>query len=302
MSTIHANSTPVHVSRPDTIGRNGTSARGLPETPYAADPRVAQLFTAALRREATAELAAGATSPVSLPEARLSASQPASPVKPQAQPWPQQQAVEPIRVLQVDDHVVMGNGIRFSLLAFPDIEVIAQATSGEEALPLCEQLHPDVVLMDLIMPGMGGVAAIAAIHAQWPEIQVIALTSFQEGSLVEEALRAGAIGYLLKDVSVDELAKAIRLARRGIPILAPAAAQALVHTVTARPPKIGQDLTEREREVLGLLTEGISNQQIAERLVITPATVKFHTRSIRSKLGTTSRTETVVLALQYHLV
>lgn len=275
---------------------------------YAADPRAAQLLAAAIRREATAELAAGATSPVSLPEARVSASRQPSPATPSARPQAQLPAhphaapTEPIRVLQVDDHVVLGNGIRFSLLAFPDIEVIAQATSGEEALALCGQSHPDVVLMDLIMPGMGGVAAIAALHAQWPDVQVIALTSFEDGNLVEEALRAGAIGYLLKDVSVDELAKAIRLAQRGIPILAPLAAQALVHSVAARPPKIGQDLTDREREVLALLTEGLSNQQIAERLVITPATVKFHTRSIRSKLGTTSRTETVVLALQHHLV
>ena len=224
-----------------------------------------------------------------------------SPQPPQAsQPQPQPQPL--IRVLHVDDQVIMRNGIQFSLLAFPDIEIIAQASSGEEALELCAQLHPDIVLMDLIMPGMGGVATITALQAQWPEIYVIALTSFQEGSLVEEALQAGAIGYLLKDVAVDDLAKAIRLAQRGMPVLAAAAAQALVHVVTARPPKLGQDLTERERQVLRLLAEGLSNQQIAERLVITPATVKFHTHSIRSKLGASSRTEMVVLALQNHLV
>ncbi|MGZ6391616.1 MAG: response regulator, partial [Ktedonobacterales bacterium] len=166
------------------------------------------------------------------------------------------EASSAIRVLHADDHMVVGNGIRFSLHPFPDIELIAQATSGEEALALCERLQPDVVLMDLIMPGMGGVAAIAALHARWPAIQVIALTSFQEASLVEEALRAGAIGYLLKDVAVDELAKAIRLARRGIPMLAPLAAQALVRAAATRPPKIGQDLTDREREVLELLAKG----------------------------------------------
>lgn len=224
-----------------------------------------------------------------------------SPQSPQAsQPQPQPQPL--IRVLHVDDQVIMRNGIQFSLLAFPDIEIIAQASSGEEALELCAQLHPDIVLMDLIMPGMGGIATITALQAQWPEIYVIALTSFQDGSLVEEALQAGAIGYLLKDVAVDDLAKAIRLAQRGMPVLAAAAAQALVHVVTARPPKLGQDLTERERQVLRLLAEGLSNQQIAERLVITPATVKFHTHSIRSKLGASSRTEMVVLALQNHLV
>ncbi|MGZ3676655.1 MAG: LuxR C-terminal-related transcriptional regulator, partial [Ktedonobacterales bacterium] len=159
-----------------------------------------------------------------------------------------------------------------------------------------------VVLMDLIMPGMGGVAAIAALHARWPAIQVIALTSFQEASLVEEALRAGAIGYLLKDVAVDELAKAIRLARRGIPMLAPLAAQALVRAAATRPPKIGQDLTDREREVLELLAKGRSYPQIAERLVITLATVKFHTRGIHRKLGTTSRTQIAILALHHHLI
>ncbi|MGZ3639544.1 MAG: response regulator, partial [Ktedonobacterales bacterium] len=241
MSTTHANSTPEH-----------TPSTGIWGTTPAGNPHAAQLLTAARRHGATAELASGATSLVSLPEAQVSTSPSVPPVTPPAQSLPQPpaqphthadpQAAAPIRVLQVDDHVVMGNGIRFSLLAFPDIEVIAQATSGEEALALCEQLQPDVVLMDLIMPGMGGVAAIAALHARWPELQLLALTSFPEGSQVEEALRAGAIGYLLKDVAVDELAKAIRLAQRGIPVLAPLAAQALVHTVAARPPKIGQDL------------------------------------------------------------
>lgn len=213
----------------------------------------------------------------------------------------------PTRVMVVDDHIVVRNGIAFSLLAYGDIEVVAQAGSGEEALRVYaesaeSEQTPDVVLMDLMMPGMGGVATIRALHAVNSQAQVIVLTSYQEGNLVEEALQAGAIGYLLKDVSVEDLAKAIRLAVRGMPILAPEAAQSLVHSVTRRPPAIGHDLTEREREVLALLAEGLSNQAIAEQLVITPATVKFHTRSIRSKLGTTSRTETVVLALNNHLV
>lgn len=216
-------------------------------------------------------------------------------------------ASTPTRVMVVDDHIVVRNGIAFSLLAYGDLEVVAQANSGEEALRLCAEnaesaQAPDVVLMDLMMPGMGGVATIRELHAEYPQAQVIVLTSYQEGNLVEEALQAGAIGYLLKDVSIEDLAKAIRLAAHNMPILAPAAAQSLVHAVTRRPPSIGHDLTDREREVLALLAEGLSNQQIAERLVITPATVKFHTRSIRSKLGTSSRTETVVLALNNHLV
>lgn len=215
-----------------------------------------------------------------------------------------QGAPAPTRVLVVDDQPVVRNGVVFSLLAYADLEVVAQAGTGEEALRACfdSDPAPDVVLMDLIMPGMGGVEAIRALHADLPQVQIIVLTSYQEGTLVEDALQAGAIGYLLKDVAIDELAKAIRLAARGMPILAPAAAQALVHNVARRPPPIGHDLTEREREVLDLLASGLSNQQIADRLVITPATVKFHTRSIRSKLGTSSRTETVVLALNNHLV
>lgn len=211
-------------------------------------------------------------------------------------------ALDHTRVVVVDDHAVVRNGITFSLMPFDDIEIVGEASTGEEALTLCQELQPDVVLMDLMMPGMGGIAAIAALHESCPRAQVIALTSFQEGSLVQEALQAGATGYLVKDVSVDELAKAIRLAHRGMPTLAASAARALVHTVATHTPKIGHDLTEREREVLRLLAAGYSNQRIAEQLVITPATVKFHTRGIRSKLGTTSRTETVLVALQHHLV
>ncbi|HEU5438720.1 MAG TPA: response regulator transcription factor [Ktedonobacterales bacterium] len=225
-----------------------------------------------------------------------------SPVPAPQMPPPTEQPQQLVRVMVVDDQPIVRSGIQFALLDTQDIEVVAMVGSGEEAIDACIRLHPDVVLMDLLMPGMGGMDAIAALHAHAPETHVVALTSFQEGHLVEEALRAGATGYLLKDVGVEELAKAIRLAQRGIPTLAPAAAQALVHAVASRPPKIGQDLTQREREVLALLTAGLTNQQIAERLVITSATVKFHTRSIRSKLGTSSRTETAVLAMRHHLV
>lgn len=209
----------------------------------------------------------------------------------------------PTRVLVVDDHVVVRNGIAFSLFAFNDIEIVGQACSGEQALRWCDDAEalPNVVLLDLKMPGMSGIATIQELRARYPQTQVVVLTSYQEGDLVEEALHAGATSYLLKDVAIEELARAIRLAHRGTPTLAPAAAQALVHTVAHRPAPLGHDLTDREREVLALMAEGLPNQQIAERLVITTATVKFHTRSIRGKLGATSRTETVVLALQYHL-
>ncbi len=207
-----------------------------------------------------------------------------------------------LRLMIVDDHAVLRRGVVASLLDFEDIEVVAQAGSGEEALALCEAIPVEIVLMDLLMPGMTGIEAIQTLHDTHPDIQIIAFTSFREESLVEEALRAGAISYLLKDVSPDDLAKAIRLAGQGMPVLAPAATQSLVHALAQRHPKLGYDLTERERQVLKLLAEGLSNHDIAERLVITPATVKFHTRSIRHKLGTNSRTETAILALQNHLI
>jgi two-component system, NarL family, response regulator LiaR len=206
------------------------------------------------------------------------------------------------RILIADDHPIVRRGIASSLQPFEDLDVVAEADTGELAVELAGDVRPDVVLMDLLMPGMGGIAAIRALREMFPETQVIALTSFREGHLVEEALLAGAIGYLLKDVAVDDLVKAVRLAHQGVPTLAPAAGQALVKMVASGPPALGHDLTEREKQVLTLMAKGLSNQQIADQLVITPATVKFHTRSIRSKLGTASRTETVILALQHHLV
>jgi two-component system, NarL family, response regulator LiaR len=208
----------------------------------------------------------------------------------------------PVRLMIVDDHTVLRRGVVASLADSHDIEVVAEAGSGEEALELCRRVTPHVALIDLVMPGMNGIETIHAMHASYPDIQCIAFTSFRDESKVEEALRAGAISYLLKDVETDELAKAIRLASQGVPMLAPAATQSLVYALAHRQPKLGHDLTERERQVLALLTSGFSNQHIAEQLVITPATVKFHTRSIRHKLGTSSRTETAVLALQHHII
>lgn len=207
-----------------------------------------------------------------------------------------------IRIMIADDHTVLRKGIAFSFLSFEDIEVVGEASTGEEAILRCQDLAPDVLIMDLRMPGMGGVPATRILREVCPETQVVALTGFDDGSLVEEVLLAGAIGCLLKDVLPDDLAEAVRQAHDGTPVLAPAAAQALVKRVKTRPPQVGHDLTEREREVLALLTAGCSNSAIAERLVITPATVKFHVRRIRTKLGTTSRTETAVLALQLRLV
>jgi NarL family two-component system response regulator LiaR len=204
-------------------------------------------------------------------------------------------------VLLVDDHAVVRSGLSAFLLAFDDLELVGEAGSGEEAVQSCDRLRPDVVLMDLVMPGMDGAQATHAIRETCPAIQVIALTSFKEKELVEGAMEAGAIGYLLKNVSADELAKAIREAHAGRPTLAPEAAQALIQA-TRRPPEIGFDLTDRELEVLALLVEGLNNPEIADRLVVSRSTVKFHVSSILSKLGVSSRTEAVSVALQQHLV
>ncbi|GAB4459882.1 MAG: response regulator transcription factor [Anaerolineales bacterium] len=208
----------------------------------------------------------------------------------------------PIRVLLADDHAVVRSGLSAFLLAFDDLELVGEASSGERAIALCQQAQPDVVLMDLMMPGMGGAAATRRIRETYPSTQVIALTSFKEKELVEAALKAGAIGYLLKDVSADDLANAIRSAAAGKPTLAPEAAQVLIEGARAPAEHPGSDLTAREREVLALMAEGLNNQQIAEKLVVSLSTVKFHVSSILAKLGASSRTEAVSIALKNNLV
>ena len=208
---------------------------------------------------------------------------------------------QPIRVLLVDDHAVVRSGLGAFLLVYDDLELVGEASGGEEAVRLCEKVQPDVVLMDLVMPGMDGAAATHAIRERCPHVQVIALTSFKEKELVQGALEAGAIGYLLKNVSADELAGAIRAAHAGRPTLAPEAAQALIQAA-AQPPAPGYDLTPRELEVLSLMVEGLSNPDIAERLVVSRSTVKFHVSSILSKMGVESRTEAVAQALKHDLV
>ncbi len=207
-----------------------------------------------------------------------------------------------IRVMLVDDHAVVRSGLSTFLMTCDDMELVGDASSGEQALNLCPQSKPDVVLMDLVMPGMDGATATRKIRERCPEIQVIVLTSFKEQELVQGALQAGAIGYLLKDVTAEELANAIRAAYAGKPTLAPEAAQALIEATRMPAGKVGFDLTEREKEVLALMVDGLNNNQIADRLIVSRSTAKFHVSSVLSKLGAGSRTEAVATALKHKLV
>jgi two-component system, NarL family, response regulator LiaR len=206
-----------------------------------------------------------------------------------------------IRVLIVDDHDMVRKGLIVLLENFDEFSIVGEVGDGEAAVDMCRRSKPDVVLMDMLMPRMDGISAIKLIRQTCPETQVIALTSFNEPDNVQNALKAGAISYLMKNVSVDELANAVRKAYRGQSTLAPEAAQVLI-TATTRPPAIGHDLTEREREVLALMVEGLNNREIAERLIISSSTVKNHVSSILAKLGTVSRTQAVALAVENRII
>ncbi|MBN1485701.1 MAG: response regulator transcription factor [Chloroflexia bacterium] len=201
----------------------------------------------------------------------------------------------------VDDHDMVRSGLSVFLETFDDLQLVGEAANGAEAVRLCAELEPDVVLMDLVMPEMDGVEAIRTIRQDHPAVQCIALTSFDDRGLVQGALQAGAVGFLFKNVAIDELAGAIRAAKKGRPTLDPEAFRILVQATDGLPPP-GHDLTRRELEVLALLVEGLSNPQIAARLVIGRATVKTHVSNILSKLGVSNRVEAAALALENHLV
>lgn len=206
----------------------------------------------------------------------------------------------PIRVLIADDHAMVRSGLAAFLQASDDLELVGEASNGSEAVRRCAEIRPDVVLMDLVMPGMDGATAIREIHHSFPDIQVIALTSFPEADLVQRALNSGAISYLLKNVGADELAGAIRDAKEGRSTLAPEVTQALI--TRTRNQEQAYDLTVREREVLALMVKGLTNAEIAQRLVVSRSTVKFHVSSVLNKLQVNSRTEAVATALQLKLV
>ena len=208
---------------------------------------------------------------------------------------------KPIRIMIVDDHAMVRRGLATILKVFEDLQLAGEAENGEVAVRLCGEIVPDVILMDMVMPGMDGAMATRAIRQQFPQVQVIALTSFKEGELIKNALEAGAIGYLLKDVSADDLVRAIRGAYAGRATLSTEVAQALVETAN-QPPPPGLNLTERERDVLILMVEGLNNTQIAGKLTVSPSTIKSHVSNILAKLGVASRTEAVTLALRNNMV
>jgi NarL family two-component system response regulator LiaR len=205
-----------------------------------------------------------------------------------------------IRIMLVDDHAVVRSGLGAFLSVNPDFELVGEAENGEQAVVRANLLKPDVILMDLMMPVMDGVAATQAIKKQNPKIQIVALTSFQEDELVQNALKAGAVGYLMKNVTARELAAAIKSAKDGKMILSPEAAQALVRA--NQQAEETETLTEREVEVLKLMVDGLNNAEIAERLVISLSTVKYHISNILMKLGVDNRVSAVSLALQRKLV
>ena len=207
----------------------------------------------------------------------------------------------PIRVMIVDDHTMVRRGLAVILKTVDDLVLVGEASNGQEAVHLCEQAQPDVILMDLVMPDMDGTTATRIIRERRPHVQIIALTSFHEKELVQKALQAGAISYLLKNVSADELAEAIRSAYAGQPTLAPEATRALIQAAS-QPSIPDYGLTPREYEVLVLLVEGLSNLEIAERLTVSRATARAHVSNILAKLGVSNRAEAIALALRRKLV
>jgi NarL family two-component system response regulator LiaR len=206
-----------------------------------------------------------------------------------------------IRVLIVDDHFMVRDGLKIFVNVSAGMTCVGEADSGEAALRLCERLRPDVVLMDLMMPGMDGVETTEQIRKQYPATRIVALTSFADKELVQRAVRAGATGYLLKNASMPQLSAAIRQAHEGRATLSVEAAEALM-SVVSEPEAPGQDLTEREREVLVALGEGLTNLEIARALGISESTTRFHISNVFMKLGVTNRTEAVRFAMRHKLI
>lgn len=206
-----------------------------------------------------------------------------------------------IKVMIVDDHPVVRGGLKKMLPVFDDLELTGEAENGSAALDCLRQNTPDVILMDIQMPGMNGILATRAILEQYPQMKIIMLTSFPTDDLIQEALEAGATGYLLKNAPIDTIADAIRSAYAGQSTLAPEATNALLR-MKSTPSKPGQDLSKRELDVLALIVEGLSNEEIAERLVISPSTARQHVSACILKLGAANRAQAAALAVKHGLI
>jgi len=202
----------------------------------------------------------------------------------------------PIKVLLVDDHAVVRQGLRMFLGLDPELQIVGEATNGQEACEMARQLNPNIILMDLLMPVMDGLTAIQKIKKAQPDIEIIALTSVLEDDRIFSAIHAGAMGYLLKDTQANQLADAIKRANRGEVQLHPEAAKRLIREV--RSPESPEKLTDRETEVLKLIARGLSNKDIATRLVVSEKTVKTHVSNLLTKLNLPSRTQAALYALK----
>lgn len=203
----------------------------------------------------------------------------------------------PIRIVIVDDHAMLRKGLAVFLMSYPDLKLVGEAANGLEAVSLCAAEHPDIVLMDLLMPVMDGITATRSIHQDFPDIRIIALTSFGEEHLIKDVLAAGATSYLFKKIQADDLAKVIRDAQNGISTYAPEVTNILVESLQ-KPKSRFDTLTPRERDVLTLMVKGSGNKEISEHLVISPHTTKSHVSSILSKLGVESRNEVIAMVLE----
>jgi NarL family two-component system response regulator LiaR len=207
---------------------------------------------------------------------------------------------DPIRIIIVDDHAMLRKGLGVFLMSYPDLKLVGEAANGKEALALCAEKQPDVVLMDLMMPIMDGIAATRLILHDFPHIRVIVLTSFGEERLIKDALEAGAISYLFKKISAEDLATAIRAAKADVATYAPEVTDILVQSLH-KPKLMFEVLTPRECEVLALMVKGVGNNEIATSLTITLSTTKSHVSSVLAKLGVASRTEAIVMVLEHNL-
>ena len=210
-------------------------------------------------------------------------------------------ADKPIKIMIVDDHAMVRSGLRMFIMAFDDLMFAGEASNGNEAVKLVEKIHPDLVLMDLIMPGMDGLHATYELHKNFPEIKIIALTSFSDAQLILDAIEAGVSGCLLKNTSANELANAIRAVMAGNSIFSPEVTQIIMNAGDKKNRPVF-DLTSRELEVLLLMVNGKNNQEISQELTLSLSTIKFHVSNILSKMNAHNRGEAISIAIKHHLV